>query len=66
MDSQTVYNMLREDKDDGNTGMVNGEGGGEGFDDHDWESGKDYVTRRDRAGCQGHQPSYPSGSTDGG
>ena len=38
MDSQTVYNMLREDKDNspGNDGE-----GGEGFDEHDWQSGKD-------------------------
>jgi len=36
MDSQTVYNMLREDGDGGS-----GAGGeGEGFDDHDWESGE--------------------------
>jgi predicted metal-dependent peptidase len=36
MDSQTVYNMLREDGDG------QGPGDGEdGFDDHDWESGKD-------------------------
>ena len=35
MDSQTVYNMLRED-DDGGSGD-GGEGGG--LDDHDWESG---------------------------
>jgi len=36
MDSQTVYNMLREDGDGGA-----GSGGeGEGFDDHDWESGE--------------------------
>ena len=35
MDSQTVYNMLREDGDGGS-----GAGGeGDGFDDHDWESG---------------------------
>jgi len=31
MDSQTVYNMLREEGDGG---------GGESFDDHDWESGE--------------------------
>ncbi len=36
MDSQTVYNMLRED-DDGGSGD-GGEGGG--LDDHDWESGE--------------------------
>jgi len=36
MDSQTVYNMLREDGDGGS-----GAGGeGDGFDDHDWESGE--------------------------
>ena len=35
MDSQTVYNMLREDSDGGS-----GQGGeGGGLDDHDWESG---------------------------
>ncbi len=39
MDSQTVYNMLREDKDeDDDSG---GEGDGGGFDEHDWQSGKD-------------------------
>ena len=39
MDSQTVYNILREEKDEQNPG--NGEDGGDqGFDDHDWESGK--------------------------
>ena len=38
MDSQTVYNMLREDKDD-NAGD-GGEGEGGGLDEHDWESGK--------------------------
>jgi len=37
MDSQTVYNMLREEGDGGG-----GSGGeGEGFDDHDWESGQE-------------------------
>jgi predicted metal-dependent peptidase len=37
MDSQTVYNMLRQDGDGGS-----GDGGeGSGFDDHDWESGQD-------------------------
>jgi predicted metal-dependent peptidase len=36
MDSQTVYNLLREDGDGGGAG---GEGGG--LDDHDWESGQD-------------------------
>jgi predicted metal-dependent peptidase len=35
MDSQTVYNMLREEGDGGGSGS--GEGG---FDDHDWESGE--------------------------
>ena len=35
MDSQTVYNMLREEGD----GQGPGDGEGEGFDDHDWESG---------------------------
>ena len=39
MDSQTVYNLLRQDKDDGDAG--DGEGGDGGLDDHDWESGKD-------------------------
>ena len=39
MDSQTVYNMLREDKDDGDP--ENGDGDGDGFDEHDWQSGKD-------------------------
>jgi predicted metal-dependent peptidase len=39
MDSQAVYNMLREDKDnDDDAG--GGDGGDQGFDDHDWESGK--------------------------
>ena len=36
MDSQTVYNMLREEGDGGGSGG----GEGEGFDDHDWESGE--------------------------
>jgi predicted metal-dependent peptidase len=36
MDSQTVYNMLREEGNDGGSGG----GEGEGFDDHDWESGE--------------------------
>ena len=39
LDSQTVYNMLRQDKneDDG----AGGDGGdGAGLDDHDWESGE--------------------------
>ena len=36
MDSQTVYNILRDEKEDGD-----GDGGDQGFDDHDWESGKD-------------------------
>jgi len=39
MDSQTVYNILREEKDEGDDGDGDGEGG-DGFDDHDWESGK--------------------------
>jgi len=39
MDSQTVYNMLREDGD-GDGGSGDG-GEGSGFDDHDWESGQD-------------------------
>ena len=40
MDSQTVYNLLRQDKDnDGNTGDGN-DGDGAGLDDHDWESGE--------------------------
>ena len=39
MDSQAVYNMLREENDGHSPG--NGEDGGDqGFDDHDWESGK--------------------------
>jgi predicted metal-dependent peptidase len=46
MDSQTVYNILRDEKDaNGNFG---GDGDGEGglddhdcLDDHDWDSGKD-------------------------
>jgi predicted metal-dependent peptidase len=41
MDSQTVYNMLREDKDDQDPGKGEGEGGDQGFDDHDWDSGKE-------------------------
>ena len=51
MDSQTVYNMLREDKDKGGgqgndgegdgDGDGNGDGDGGGFDEHDWQSGKD-------------------------
>ncbi len=36
MDSQTVYNMLREEGDGGGSGG----GEGDGFDDHDWESGE--------------------------
>jgi predicted metal-dependent peptidase len=36
MDSQTVYNMLREENDGGGSGG----GQGDGFDDHDWESGE--------------------------
>lgn len=39
MDSQTVYNMLREDKDEG--GGQGNDGDGDGFDEHDWQSGKD-------------------------
>jgi predicted metal-dependent peptidase len=38
MDSQTVYNMLREDNDDDGAGS--GESEGSGLDDHDWESGQ--------------------------
>ena len=38
MDSQTVYNILRDEKEDGDG---DGDGGDQGFDDHDWESGKD-------------------------
>jgi predicted metal-dependent peptidase len=38
MDSQTVYNILRQEKDDGDGDGGQG-GGGDGFDDHDWESG---------------------------
>ena len=34
MDSQSVYNILREEGNDGGSG-----GGEDGFDDHDWESG---------------------------
>ena len=49
MDSQTVYNMLREDKDKGGSGNGEGDGDGDGdgngdgggFDEHDWQSGKD-------------------------
>jgi len=51
MDSQTVYNMLREEKDEGGDGDGegdgdgkgdgNGDGGNQGFDEHDWQSGKD-------------------------
>jgi predicted metal-dependent peptidase len=37
MDSQTVYNMLREE---GDSGSGAGGEGGDGFDDHDWESGE--------------------------
>lgn len=37
MDSQTVYNMLREENDGQSPG---GGEGGDGFDDHDWESGE--------------------------
>jgi predicted metal-dependent peptidase len=40
MDSQTVYNMLREDKDEGDDNS-GGNGDGDGFDEHDWQSGKD-------------------------
>jgi predicted metal-dependent peptidase len=36
MDSQTVYNILRQEKDDGGEGQ--GDSGG--LDDHDWESGE--------------------------
>jgi predicted metal-dependent peptidase len=39
MDSQTVYNMLREEGDGGGSG--GGEGGDEGFDSHDWDSGQE-------------------------
>ncbi len=39
LDSQTVYNMLRQDKND--DGGAGGDGdGGAGLDDHDWESGE--------------------------
>ena len=42
MDSQTVYNMLRQDKDEGDDDSGgNGSGNGSGLDDHDWESGQD-------------------------
>ena len=41
MDSQTVYNILRQEKnDDGGEGGEGGEGG-QGFDDHDWDSGQE-------------------------
>jgi len=40
MDSQTVYNILRQEKDDDGSGGGEGGQGGEGFDDHDWESGE--------------------------
>lgn len=42
MDSASVYNILRDEKDeDGNSGD-DGDGNGDGgLDDHDWESGKD-------------------------
>jgi len=40
MDSQTVYNILRDEKDaNGNSGGE-GDGGEGGLDDHDWESGQ--------------------------
>ena len=38
MDSQTVYNLLRQDKND--DGGAGGGGDGAGLDDHDWESGE--------------------------
>jgi predicted metal-dependent peptidase len=41
MDSQTVYNILRQEKDEDGDGGDGGDGGGDGFDDHDWQSGKD-------------------------
>jgi predicted metal-dependent peptidase len=40
MDSQTVYNILRQEKDE-DGGQGNDGDGGDGFDDHDWQSGKD-------------------------
>jgi predicted metal-dependent peptidase len=40
MDSQTVYNILRQEKDDGDGEGGEGGQGGQGFDDHDWESGE--------------------------
>ena len=41
MDSQTVYNMLRQDKDNDDGAGGDGDGGdGGGLDDHDWESGE--------------------------
>lgn len=41
MDSQTVYNILRQEKnDDGGEGGEGGQGG-QGFDDHDWDSGQE-------------------------
>jgi predicted metal-dependent peptidase len=38
MDSQTVYNLLRQDKDN-DGGQGNDGDGGAGLDDHDWDSG---------------------------
>jgi predicted metal-dependent peptidase len=41
MDSQTVYNILRQEQDEQDPGDGEGGGdGGDGFDDHDWESGE--------------------------
>jgi predicted metal-dependent peptidase len=39
MDSQTVYNILRQEKDEQDPEDGEGGQGGQGFDDHDWESG---------------------------
>ena len=39
LDSQTVYNMLRQDKNDDSGQSGDGDGGA-GLDDHDWESGE--------------------------
>ena len=47
MDSQTVYNILRQEQDEQDPGDDEGDGGGgDGFDDHDWESG-DAMSQED-------------------
>ena len=39
MDSQTVYNILRQEQDEDDAGDGEGGGSGDSLDEHDWESG---------------------------